>query len=155
MNEKATSFGLKKTHFDNTVGLDIGNNFTKTYTTASEFAVLARQEMTYPEIREIVRVLDYTLPARNNNAVITRKTTNLFLRGTYEYPKELYTIIGTKTGITQAAGRTMVATATDGTHEVICLTYSNPDTEVMYTSAQKALTYTFTQNKQNKIQLAE
>ncbi len=155
MNEKAVSLGLKKTHFDNTVGLDIGNNYKKTYTTAAEFAVLARQAMTYPEIREIVRVLDYTLPARNNNAVITRKTTNLFLRGTYEYPKELYTIIGAKTGITQAAGRTMVAAATDGTHEVICLTYSNPDAEVMYTSAQKALTYTFTQNKQNKIQLAE
>ncbi len=155
MNEKVASMGLTKTHFDNTVGLDIGNNFKNTYTTAAEFAALSRVAMTYPEIREIVRVLEYTLPARTNNAAITRKTTNLFLRGTYEYPKDLYTVIGTKTGITQAAGRTLIATATDGTHEVICLTYLNPDTEVMYTSAQKALTYTFTQNKLNKIHLTE
>ena len=153
MNEKVAAMGLTKTHFDNTVGLDIGNNFKNTYTTAAEFAALSRMAMTYPEIREIVRVLEYTLPARTNNAAITRKTTNLFLRDTYEYPKDLYTVIGTKTGITKAAGRTLIATATDGTHEVICLTYLNPDTEVMYTSAEKALTYTFTQNKQNKIQL--
>ena len=155
MNEKVASLGLTKTHFDNTVGLDIGNNFKNTYTTAAEFAELSRQAMTYPEIREIVRLLNYTLPARTNNAAITRETTNLFLCNKYEYPKDLYTIIGTKTGVTNAAGRTLIATATDGTHEVICLTYLNPNAEVMYTSAQKALTYTFTQNKQNKIQLAE
>lgn len=155
MNEKVASLGLTKTHFDNTVGLDIGNNYTQTYTTAAEFAVLSRQAMTYPEIREVVRILDYTLPMRVNNQAITRKTTNLFLRGTYSYPTDLYTVIGTKTGTTQAAGKTLIATATDGKHEIIFLTYSNPNAEVMYTSAQKALTYIFTQNKQDKIKLAE
>lgn len=155
MNEKVQSLGLTNTHFDNTVGLDIGNNYTKTYTTAAEFAELSRLAMTYEEIRAVVSIVNYTLPARTNNDSITRNTTNLLLRDYYDYPKELYTIIGTKTGITQAAGRTLVATATDGIHEVICVTFSNPNADVMYTSAQKAFYYVFTQNEQNIINLAE
>lgn len=155
MNEKVKEFGLTKTHFDNTVGLDIGNDYNQTYTTAAEFAEISRQAMGYEEIRKVVNTVNYTLEARTNNDSITRNTTNLFLRDYYDYPKDLYQIIGTKTGITQAAGRTLVATATDGEHEVICVSFANSSQDMMYTSVQKAFTYVFTQNAQNVIDLME
>lgn len=155
MNEKAAALGLQATHFDNVAGLDIGNHYTETYTTAAEFAVLSKEAMSYPVIREVVETVSYSLPARTNNYEITRTSTNQLLNGIYTYPTELYTVIGSKTGETGAAGNTLVATAKAGEHEVICASFANSTKYNLYTSVRTAFDYVFTLEQAGLLDLAE
>lgn len=50
MNEKCKELGLKKTHFDNPVGSDIGAGFNETYASAKEMAEVCRYAMAMPLI---------------------------------------------------------------------------------------------------------
>lgn len=137
MNEKMVALGLASTHFDNVTGLDIGNGYTGTFTTAREFAIVTQAAMKYDWIRVITGLASYQIPARTNNEAIVRNNTNQFLIGKQPYSAELYTVIGSKTGTTKAAGSVLAATATNGTREVICVCFYNPNTEVLYTSVKQ------------------
>lgn len=143
MNEKALSLGLVQTHFDNVIGLDIGNGCKQTYTTANEFLMLCRLAMSYDVIRQIVSTPVYAIPARKNNAGIQRRSTNRFY-STASYSTNLYTIIGSKTGTTRNAGNVLITTATNGTHEIICASFKNSTRPMAYTETRKILDYTFT-----------
>lgn len=65
------------------------------------------------------------------------------MRGQW-YPKDLYTIIGTKTGTTNAAGYALSATAIDKNgREIICSFFGNATRNKMYENIQALLTYTY------------
>lgn len=60
MNEKCKELGLKKTHFDNPVGSDIGAGYNETYASAKEMAKICRYAMAIPLIRSAVSKAHYS-----------------------------------------------------------------------------------------------
>lgn len=144
MNEIAAGLGLTTTHFDNIVGLDVGNGYTGTYTTAREFAVITQAAMKYDWIRLMAIQPAYQITARTNNDIIMRNNTNKFMTGEMPYTYGLYTVIGTKTGTTKAAGSVLAATATNGEREIICVCFFNPNEEVLYSSIKQIFDAVYT-----------
>lgn len=143
MNQKAKLIGMNNSKFDNTIGLDIGDNFYNTYSTSNDISKLTREVMKNTTIRNIVRKASYTINSFNNGGSKTINNTNRFLRDQW-YPKDLYTIIGTKTGTTNAAGYALSATAKDNNgKEIICSFFGNKTRVKMYEDIQALLTYTY------------
>ena len=151
MNKKAKELGLSHSSFDNAIGLDIGDNYYKTYTCAKDFAILTRYAMTNETIRTIVSKPSYTVPKAKGKRAFTVKNTNQFLT-TYSYNTDLYEIIGGKTGTTRAAGSVLITSAKDDKgHEIICAFFGNSTHERMYKDIKKLLNYTFQLGNQNKL----
>lgn len=147
MNKKAKALSLPYTVLDNPIGLDIGDNYNKTYTTASDFAILARHAMANSTIRSIVAKSSYRVPKSGKVKAFTIYNTNKFL-GKVSYNTSLYQIIGGKTGTTKAAGSVLITTAKDKNgHELICAFFGNSSNSQMYTDIRKLLNYTFKQGK--------
>ncbi len=138
MNKRAKQLGLSRTSFDNTIGLDIGDDYNKTYSTAADIAKLARYAMSMKEIRNIVSKKTYTFPGRG----IINNTNQFYSKITYN--TERYSIIGTKTGSTNAAGSVLVSTARDQQgHELICAFFGNKSRVSTYEDTRKLLDYAF------------
>lgn len=151
MNEKAAELGCTKTSFDNAIGLDIGNGYTKTYTTAAEFANITRYAMSYPQIRDITAVRTYQMPRSSDTKLL--KNTNQFY-STREYSRKLYDIIGSKTGTTKAAGYVLMATARDQDgHEVICAFFGSKNIASTYEDIRKLLDYIYLGQQNGSITL--
>lgn len=149
MNKRAGQLGLANTSFDNTIGLDIGDDYNKTYSTAAEIAELARYAMSIKEIRNIVSKKTYTFSDRG----ILNNTNQFYSKITYSTDR--YTIIGTKTGSTNAAGFVLVSTARDQQgHELICAFFGNKSRDSTYEDTRKLLDYTFQCQDTKKISLS-
>lgn len=102
MNAKAAQLGMANTHFTNPHGLDDPNH----YTTAADFARLGRELMKYPEIREIVRRSEYTIPWPGQPWPRSLVSHNHML--------DVYPFInGIKTGFTDAAEQCIVTSASE------------------------------------------
>lgn len=153
MNDTARSYGMDKTSFDNPSGLDTGNGYTKTYTTAYDFAILARHAMSYEIIRNIVSKNTYNVPARKGKPSFKIKNTNGFY-STYKLKGKKYSIIGSKTGTTHAAGRVLIATARDESgHELICAYFGGNTSDNLYNGIEKLLDYAYKQYSNGKTSL--
>lgn len=144
MNALVVKLGLKNTVFDNPVGLDIGNGYQAIHTTANDFARLAQLAMTYDAIRQIVCLPAYGILENANNPMFLEYNTNRFYKD-MPYSANLYTVIGSKTGSTKNAGYALTTTATNGTTEIICISFSNKTPEERYTNTRQLLDYTFMQ----------
>ena len=154
MNAKAKALGMKSTSFDNPVGLDIGNNYKKTYTTAKDFAVMARYAMSISTIREIVATSSYKVPKTSKSKAFTIHSTNAFYSGA-AYDDSLYEVIGMKTGFTSAAGYTFIGVARDiEGHEVICTFFGKSSSARRYKDIKNLFNYTFQQYDKDKIDLS-
>ena len=71
------------------------------------------------------------------------KNTNKFLNDQW-YPKDLYKIIGTKTGTTDKAGYVLSTTAIDSKgREIICAFFGNSTRSKMYSDIESLLTFTY------------
>lgn len=152
MNAMAKKLGLSKTNFDNTIGLDTGNGYYHTYTTARDFAKMTRYAMANEVIRKIVAKASYKVPKSKNKKAFRIYNTNPFYR--LDDRKSLYTVIGTKTGTTRAAGSVLIATAKDQDgHEVICAFFGNYGSTQRTKDIKKLLNYTFKQYKKGKLKL--
>ena len=92
MNEKCKELGLKKTHFDNPVGSDIGAGFNETYASAKEMAEICRYAMAMPLIRSTVAKAHY----HTQKGGMDINTTNWFLKGMAYYDHDAYKVIGSK-----------------------------------------------------------
>ncbi|MDO8737023.1 MAG: D-alanyl-D-alanine carboxypeptidase family protein [Thermoleophilia bacterium] len=102
MNKKAAELGMTNTHFTNPHGLDDPGH----YTTATDFARLGRELMKYPEIREIVKRSEYTIPWPGQPW--PRSLVN------HNHMLDVYPFInGIKTGYTDAAGQCIVISASE------------------------------------------
>jgi len=100
MNAKAVSLGLTQTHYANPHGLDAPGH----HSSAADIASLSRIAMRQPEFRRMVALRSATLPAYGTRAARTIKSTNELL-GVYRG------LEGIKTGYTQDAGHSLVASA--------------------------------------------
>ncbi len=110
MNQRAESLDMENTHFVNPNGL----NDEEHYSTAHDMALLARECLKHPELKEIMRTRSTTKEGHslaNHNKLLWR----------YEG------CIGMKTGYTQMAGRTLVSAAEREGQTLICVTLNDPN----------------------------
>jgi len=105
MNAQAADLGLRDSHFENPHGLDAPGHYTSAY----DLAIAARYGMThYPEFRKLVIARTWTVHGTRTFPVYNL---NRFL---WSYPGA----DGVKIGYTDAAGHTIVASATRNGHRV-------------------------------------
>ncbi len=117
MNEKALLFGMDGSHFDNEIGLDIGDNFFNNYSTASDAAKLMAEALKNETVMKACCGKDIKI---STGSVLNN--TSAFL----SQPKDgaSYTIIGGKTGYTKAAGSNLaVAVRSNITGTVFVVAY--------------------------------
>ena len=111
MNQKASEIGCKNTHFTNPSGIHDENH----YTTAYDLYLMFQAAMQYEEFKQIIAMDTYTTvyTDHNGNQVeSTIKTTNQYLVKNYTVPENV-TVIGGKTGTTNAAGNCLILLVKD------------------------------------------
>jgi D-alanyl-D-alanine carboxypeptidase len=146
MNRKAKEIGMKKSHFDNPVGLDYGSGYNNTYATAKDFSKLAKYAMENEIISSIAAKAKYRVPKTSASKAFTVKSTNAFYgKEKYaQYKKEKYTIIGLKTGYTAAAGRSLIAVAKNRYgRTIICSFYGASSDKTKYISIKRIFNYVY------------
>ena len=130
MNEKAKELGATESHFSNPSGL----NDTQHYTTAYDFALIARAAFSNPTLTEIAGKRYYNLPpSKKNPEGLTVYAHHAMLRKTgsnyYEYAK------AGKTGYTSEAGNTLVTYANNGSMGLITVILGSKQTHYSDTRA--------------------
>ena len=113
MNERAEELGCTGTHFDNANGLEDSDH----YTTARDFALIAQEAVSHPQLIDICSATEYTVPATNVNDARELENTNELLNpdSSYYYPAAY----GIKTGYFNNAGYCLVSVAEDNNIKVI------------------------------------
>lgn len=155
MMEKVDELGLTKTSFDNPVGSDKGGGFYETYSTAREMCEITRYAMANETIRKIVRKSSYTISGDGNLNGRQISNTNWFYNR-FPYNSDLFTIIGSKTGQTTAAGDVFIATAVDTKgHELICAYFGMGGKEETFRWINNLLTYAFKEYKKGNLDMAK
>jgi len=88
-------------------------------TTAYDMAILAREALKNPTLRQIVSTASYTRPATNlqPEAIMHQHNGLVNPQSKFYYPKA----IGIKTGFTNAAGYTLIAAAEDDNRKLIAV----------------------------------
>jgi D-alanyl-D-alanine carboxypeptidase (penicillin-binding protein 5/6) len=135
MNAKALELGMKNTHFMNPCGVHHDDH----YTTAADLAILARYCMQNEQFRQIVKTVNYHIPATNKyHQDRYLPSTNLFLgtaRSSHHYYKPC---TGIKTGTTEKAGHCLVSSAEYEEMNLLSVVLNCPDEDVN----EKAYSYT-------------
>lgn len=111
MNREARALGATDTHFLNPHGLHDENH----YTTAYDLYLIFNEAFRYPEFRTIIGAKEYTAgytDGEGNAKTQTWKNSNRYLTGERETPAGL-TVLGGKTGTTQAAGYCLIMASED------------------------------------------
>ena len=111
MNREARVLGATDTHFLNPHGLHDENH----YTTAYDLYLIFNEAFRYPEFRAIIGAKEYTASytdGEGNAKTQTWKNSNRYLTGERETPAGL-TVLGGKTGTTQAAGYCLIMASED------------------------------------------
>ncbi len=116
MNARAHELGLSDSHFCTPSGLEIDGRETECYSTAHDMALIASEALKHPLLWEIMR---------------SEKMTFTSVDGEYEHEifntdellGQFPNLLGTKTGFTPLAGRSLLAAATnnDGQHPVVAV----------------------------------
>lgn len=115
MNEEAQRIGATNTSFANPHGLTADNH----YTTAYDLYLIFNEAIQYETFREIIHMSNYSTIYHDKNGAekeINVRTTNRFLRGDVPTPENI-TIIGGKTGTTNAAGHCLILLSRDTSGE--------------------------------------
>lgn len=111
MNEEAKRIGATNTNFCNPHGLTQDGH----YTTAYDLYLIFNEAIKYEKFNEIIHMTNYQTTYYDkdgNPKELSFETSNLFLRGHYE-PPENVTVIGGKTGTTNAAGHCLMLLSRD------------------------------------------
>ncbi len=111
MNEKAHELGATNTHFVNPHGLTDAEH----YTTAYDLYLIFNEAIKYETFNEIIHMTNYQTIFYDRNGKeknFNKQTTNLYLRGEKEAPAGV-TVIGGKTGTTNAAGHCLIMLSRD------------------------------------------
>ena len=122
MNEKARELGCEDTHFTNAHGLDEEGH----YTTAADIARIARYALGKDFkgaalFEKVIATVTYELPANNkHDKARTLLTTNRMINKYYPDYYSPY-VTGVKTGSTDAAGDCVVAKASKGGYNYLCV----------------------------------
>ncbi len=111
MNQEALLLGATNTNFVNPHGLSDINH----YTTAYDLYLIFNEATKHQLFREIIQMTSYETTYYDQTGAgkdISVKTTNLFFRDQYKAPDNL-TIVGGKTGTTNAAGHCLILLSKD------------------------------------------
>lgn len=126
MNRRAASLGAHNTHFVNPSGLPGEGHVT----TAYDMALIMREAITHPLFVDIIRARRFDIPPTERQPEVRaiRNTNHLIQEGPHFNPS----VIGGKTGFTNAAGHTLVTYARqDGRSLIVAvLGGNNPGTFV-------------------------
>ena len=106
MNKTAHQLGAVDTHFTNPHGLTDENH----YTTAYDLYLIFQEAMKYPEFQKIVGTVSYTATYTDGSGAVKMQkweNSNRYLSGNVAAPEGV-TVLGGKTGTTQAAGSCLI-----------------------------------------------
>ena len=131
MNEKASSLGLKNTHFVNSTGLDAEGH----YSTAFDMAVMARELVKHQKILEFSSIYEDYLRKNTNNSFWLVNTNKLVKFYSY--------IDGLKTGYTGNAGYCLTATGKKKDMRLISVVMGEESTEKRSADTLAMLDYGF------------
>lgn len=111
MNDEARALGATNTNFVNPHGLSDDNH----YTTAYDLYLIFNEAVKNEQFQELIHMTNYqtTYYDKDGKAKnLSFKTTNLYLQGVYQAPENI-TVIGGKTGTTNAAGHCLLLLSKD------------------------------------------
>uniref|UniRef100_UPI0040575B4E D-alanyl-D-alanine carboxypeptidase family protein n=1 Tax=Acetatifactor sp. TaxID=1872090 RepID=UPI0040575B4E len=111
MNEEAKRLGATNTNFMNPHGLTEDGH----YTTAYDLYLIFNEAIKYEKFSEIIHMTNYQTTYTDqagNTKEVSFRNSNLFLRGDYN-PPENVSVIGGKTGTTNAAGSCLMLLSRD------------------------------------------
>ena len=111
MNQKAMSIGATNTNFANPHGLTDENHYTTPY----DLYLIFNEAIKYERFTEIIQMTTYQttyFDANGKEKKVDYKTTNRFLKGDFAPPPNV-TVIGGKTGTTNAAGHCLILLSRD------------------------------------------
>lgn len=132
MNEEAMAIGATNSHFVNPHGLTADNH----YVTAYDMYLIFNEALKYDLVNEIISMTSYETvysDANGNSKSFSFTNTNQYLAGNYKPPEHI-SVIGGKTGTTNAAGNCLVLLAKD--------TSGNPYIAVILRSSERGILYT-------------
>ena len=121
MNARARELGCTGTNFTNANGLEDSNH----YTTAADFAILAREALRHPLILQVCGELSHTVPATNKAEERTLTNTNSLINPDSSYYSEY--AYGIKTGYFSSAGYCLVSAAEKDDIDVICVVFGSAE----------------------------
>ena len=110
MNEKAASFGMEDSHFDNPIGLDIGNNFTENYSTAADVVKLTAEAYKNETLFAVCCMRKGIL----ENGKVLKSTVPIYGEA---YINDSFAVLGGKTGSTEASGVSFACVGADSDTE--------------------------------------
>lgn len=131
MNEEALAIGATNSHFVNPHGLQDENH----YITAYDMYLIFNEAMKYDLFNEIIHMNSYSTTYTDkdgNTKTLDFETTNQYLKGVYEAPENI-TVIGGKTGTTNAARNCLVLLSRDVS--------GNPYISVILGASERSLLY--------------
>ena len=132
MNRRAEELGMTGTHFANCTGLDDEAGADVHYTTARDIAVMSRELLSHPEIRQFTTIWMDTI----RDGTFGLSNTNKLVRF---YPDTT----GLKTGYTSSAGYCMSASAEREGMELIATVMHCSSSTDRFESAKALLEYGF------------
>ena len=106
MNDKATALGATNTHFTNAHGLTDLNH----YTTAYDMYLIFNEAIKYDVFNQIINMNSYQTTYYDKSGKTIQyscSTTNRFFKGQAQAPENV-TVLGGKTGTTNAAGHCLI-----------------------------------------------
>lgn len=131
MNEEAKKIGATKTNFVNPHGLSNENH----YTTCYDMYLITNEALKYNIFNEIIQKSEYDCVITNSSGgekPLSVKSSNKFLDGSYASPDNI-TVIGGKTGTTNAAGHCLVLITKDSA--------GNPYISVIMKASERSVLY--------------
>ena len=131
MNQEAISLGATNSHFMNPHGLTENDHYVSAY----DMYLIMNEAMQYELFNEIIHMSEYSTvytDKNGNDKEMSFQTTNLFLRGDYSSPDRI-TVIGGKTGTTNAAGNCLILLTKD--------TGGNPYISVILRASERSILY--------------
>lgn len=138
MNEEAKNLGATRTNFANPHGLTDINH----YTTAYDLYLIFNEAIKYEVFREIIHMTSYSTIYYDKDGKekeISVKTTNQYFKERYEAPTNV-TIIGGKTGTTNAAGHCLLLLSRDTSGDLyISVILRAPENELLYSKMTELL----------------
>jgi D-alanyl-D-alanine carboxypeptidase len=139
MNREAVRLGATNAHFANPHGLTEEGH----YVTAYDMYLIFNAAMQYDIFSEIINTTEYSTSFYDINGGtkdISVSNTNAYLRGD-ELPPSGVTVIGGKTGTTQAAGHCLILLARDtGGNPYISVIMRDTDSGTLYNDMTELLT---------------
>ncbi|WP_029321400.1 D-alanyl-D-alanine carboxypeptidase family protein [Butyrivibrio sp. AE3004] len=138
MNNEAKAIGATHTHFMNTNGLTADDHYTSVY----DMYLMFNEALKYEKFSEIIRMPSYSTQfstASGSLRDVEVKNTNGYINGNRSMPAGI-TVLGGKTGTTNAAGHCLIQLASDTSgNNYIAVIMRAEDTETLYSEMSDLL----------------